>query len=245
MSDNMQLMTKEVSYAVAGGETVRLTGSMVKSYLTRGNGKVTDQELVLFMNLCKYQQLNPFLNEAYLVKYSDSTPANIVVGKEAFMKRAEDHPSYDGFRAGIIIERDKKVLELEGCFSLKTDILLGGWCEVYRKDRTHPIRETVAFAEYDKNQSTWKTMPKTMIRKVAIVQALREAFPNKLGDLYVEDEYIEMTPQQEVDVNANQEEFIVEEQSEAAPIQQQQEPNGQQMQINEPVHNVTNKRVPF
>lgn len=209
MADNTQLMVKEVSY-LAAGEEVRLSGAMVKNYLTRGDGKVTDQELVMFMNLCKYQQLNPFLNEAYLVKYGDTQPANIVVGKEAFMKRAEDHPSYDGMRAGVILERKGEVLEVEGCFSLKDDILLGGWCEVYRKDRTHPIRQTVSYAEYDKNQSTWKSMPKTMIRKVAIVQALREAFPTKLGDMYTDDEYIPVTPQQEVQLNANQDELIIE-----------------------------------
>lgn len=209
MAENTQLITKEVSY-LAAGEEVRLSGGMVKSYLTRGNGKVTDQEIVMFMNLCKYQQLNPFLNEAYIVKYGDTQPANIVVGKEAFMKRAEDHPSYDGLRAGIIVERKGEVVELEGCFSLKDDVLLGGWCEVYRKDRTYPVRQTVSYAEYDKNQSTWKSMPKTMIRKVALVQALREAFPSKLGDMYVEDEYVEMTPQQQVQVNANQDKLVIE-----------------------------------
>ena len=43
-------------------------------------------------------------------------------------------------------------------------------------------------AEYGKNQSTWKSIPCTMIRKVALVHALREAFPNDLGSLYIEDE---------------------------------------------------------
>src|SRR5699024_10510741 len=94
------LMTSQFEIKVKG-EAVKLTGNTVKNYLVSGNGNVTDQELVMFMNLCKYQKLNPFLNEAYLVKFG-SQPAQIIVSKEAFMKRAESHPSYEGFEAGII-----------------------------------------------------------------------------------------------------------------------------------------------
>lgn len=93
------LMTTPTSFEV-NGETVKLTGNTVKQYLVRGNGDVSDQELVMFINLCKYQKLNPFLNEAYLVKFG-SQPAQIIVSKEAFMKRAENHPQYKGFEAGI------------------------------------------------------------------------------------------------------------------------------------------------
>lgn len=42
--------------------------------------------------------------------------------------------------------------------------------------------------EFSKNQSTWKTMPATMIRKTAIVNALRETFPDTLGGMYTEDD---------------------------------------------------------
>jgi hypothetical protein len=38
--------------------------------------------------------------------------------------------------------------------------------------------------EYDTGKSSWAKMPATMIRKVALVQSLREAFPSDLGGLY-------------------------------------------------------------
>lgn len=171
----------------ANGEELTLTPSTVKNYLTRGNGSITAQEAVLFMNLCKFQKLNPFLNEAYLVKFGDK-PAQQITGKDAFMKRAESHDQFEGYRAGLIIARDKEVMEVEGSFTVSGDVLLGGWCEVYRRDRKFPIVAKVGFDEYNKGQSTWKEMPKTMIRKVAIVQALREAFPANLGGMYVEEE---------------------------------------------------------
>ena len=67
----------------ANGKEIELSKDTVKQYLVSGNGKVSDQEVVMFMELCKYQELNPFLKEAYLIKYSDRAPASIVVGKEA------------------------------------------------------------------------------------------------------------------------------------------------------------------
>lgn len=203
----------QVTYQ-AGGEEITLNPTTIRSYLTRGNAEITGQEAILFMNMCKYQQLNPFLNEAYLVKFNGQ-PAQLITGKEAFTKRAEEHEHYDGYRAGLIINRNDEILEIEGSFTIKNDVLLGGWCEVYRKDRTHPIVAKVGFDEYNKGQSTWKTMPKTMIRKVAIVQAHREAFPKKLGAMYIEEEVnYEVIPDIETEekkTNANSKPFVVNE----------------------------------
>lgn len=173
---------------MVNGEEVKLSFATVKNYLVRGNVAVSDQEVVMFINWCKFEKLNPWLNEAYLVKYDSAKPAQNVTGKVAFMKRAEEHPMYDGYKAGLIIGRDGEVVEEEGSFSLKGDVVLGAWAEVYRKDRAHPIRERVSMEEYNLGQSTWKSKPKTMIRKVALVHALREAFPLQLADMYVDEE---------------------------------------------------------
>lgn len=183
---NTGLMNTEVKFEVAEQE-VKLTGNIVKSYLTRGDKQLSDQEVVMFMNLCKYRKLNPFVNEAYVVKFGDK-PAQFIVGKEAFMKRAEDNPNYDGHRAGIIVDRAGEIIELEGTFKLQKDTLLGAWAEVYVKNKKFPIKATVSLQEYSKGQSTWKSMPCTMIRKVALVQALREAFPSDLGAMYTSEE---------------------------------------------------------
>lgn len=194
------------------GEEVKLTGKMVKSFLTSGNGDVSDQELVMFINLCKYQKLNPFLKEAYLVKFG-SKDAQIIVSKEAFMKRAEAHPQYAGFEAGIIVERESALVEIEGAIKLEKDMIVGGWAKVFRKDRERPVSVKIAFQEFSKGQSTWNSMPLTMIRKTAIVNAMREAFPDNLGAMYTEEEAGQNQPRQvdpiddvqkEIEDNANQ-----------------------------------------
>ena len=91
MTNQNAVMASPISFEVNGSE-VKLSGNTVRQYLVRGNGNVSDQEVVMFMNLCKFQKLNPFLNEAYLIKFG-SQPSQIIVSKEAFMKRAEANPN--------------------------------------------------------------------------------------------------------------------------------------------------------
>ena len=85
---NMQLSKAEqnalsVSYEVMGTR-VDLDLDFVKRYLVRGAAdKVSDQELVFFMNLCKMQKLNPLVgHEVYCIKYGND-PAQVAVGKGA------------------------------------------------------------------------------------------------------------------------------------------------------------------
>ena len=168
------------------GEEVTLSEKIVTDFLTRGSN-VPRADIVQFIAICKYNRLNPFLNEAYLVKYGDK-PAQMIVSKEALMKRAESCPSFNGLEAGLILKRGSEIVEEEGAFQLPGDQLLGGWARVYRKDREYPSTARVSLTEYDRKQSTWNIMRATMIRKTAVVQALREAFPTQLGAMYTAEE---------------------------------------------------------
>lgn len=187
-SDALTIFGKGKTVYQVAGNNVALSFDIVRNYLTKGNGQVSNQDIVQFISICKFNQLNPFLNEAYLVKFGQQ-PAQMIVSKEAFFKRADANEKYDGFRAGIIIMRDDKIIEVEGCFyNEKTDMLVGGWCEVYRKDRKYPIVAKVNLSEYDKKQSIWTEKKSTMITKIAKVQALREAFPAQFGAMYTQEE---------------------------------------------------------
>ncbi len=167
-----------VKYETTMGE-VKLTAQMVKNFLVSGDkDKITTEEVVKFITLCQYQKLNPWLGEAYLIKYGTS-PATMVVGYEVFLKRAQRHEHYDGFEFGL-----SKWDEAEKV----------AWGKVYRKDYSIPIYVEVDFDEYvglKKDGSVnkmWKGKPKTMLKKVALSQALRLAFPEELGGLYTSDE---------------------------------------------------------
>lgn len=181
---------EDVSYKV-GGIDIHLDPDTVVNYLVSGDAStVTLQEIVLFMQLCKSQGLNPFTRDAYLVKYSSSNPAQVIVGKSALEKRASRCERYRGFKAGIIVRRpDGNIEKRNGTFRLPEEQLVGGWAQVFVEGFQNPIEATVSLNEYDTKKSVWAQKPATMIRKVAKAQALREAFPEDMAGMYEAEEF--------------------------------------------------------
>jgi len=183
-----------IKYETDTGE-VKLSYDIVKKYLVSGNPeKVTDQEVMMFINLCKYQKLNPFLREAYLIKFGNE-PATFITGKDTFTKRASKSKLCSGYEAGVIVQKESSEIEYrKGTFMMPTETLVGGWAKVYRKDWNIPLETSVSLQEYQRKTkdgrifSNWANMPATMIRKVALVQALREALPEEFQGLYTAEE---------------------------------------------------------
>ena len=89
----------------AGGEQVKLTPSIVQQYIVGDSGQITLPEFKFFTELCKVRKLNPFLKEAYCIKYGNN-PAQIVVGKDAVLKRAVLNTSFDGLESGVIVQNN-------------------------------------------------------------------------------------------------------------------------------------------
>lgn len=192
---NAKNQNNEIVKYKCGDDEVILSHSIIRNYLVNGNGNVTDQEVAMFLNLCRYQHLNPFLREAYLIKFGNQ-PATIVTGKDAITKRAMRNPKFAGQQAGVVVlhQESKKLEYRSGSLLLQGELLAGGWAKVYVKGYEFPIEAVVAYNEYvgltkdGQINSQWSRKPATMIRKVALVQALREAFPEDLGGLYASEE---------------------------------------------------------
>lgn len=173
----------ETKYKTDSGE-ITLSPQIVRDYFASGGFAVTDTDVIMFINLCKYQQLNPFLKEAYLIKVRQE-PAMIIIGKEVFTKRASKIQNCRGWQAGItILKSDGSIERREGSLKLKNELLIGGWCKVYRSGWDVPMLSEVGLDEYGKQIASWKSMPGVMIRKVAIVTALRDTFPEDFQGLY-------------------------------------------------------------
>ena len=179
------------------GEKIKLTPSIVQKYIVgEDSGKITQPEFMMFTSLCKARGLNPFLKEAYCIKYKNN-PAQIVVGKDAVLKRAIKNPNYDGMESGVIIQNKEtsEIIERKGTFYLRdSENLVGGWAKVYRKDWQHPIYCSVGFDEVAQKKSdgnlnvNWSGKGATMVEKVAKVRALRETFVEELGGMYEAEE---------------------------------------------------------
>ena len=181
-----------VSYDVMGTR-VDLDLNFVKRYLVRGQAdRVTDQELVFFMNTCKMQKLNPLASgEVYCIKFG-SDPAQMVIGKDAYLRRAFSNPDYLYKEDGITVLRGEQIVQKEGCCLYPGEKLIGGWCKVYfmRNGKERTAYKEVSLEEYNKGQANWKTKPATMIDKVAVSQCVRDAFPKDYEGLYSEDEMV-------------------------------------------------------
>ena len=179
----------------------KLDGNTLRDFVDPQH-KATPQELQALLAIVKNRNLNPFTREVYFIKYG-SGPAQIVVSKEAIMKRAEENPNFDGFEAGIVIETENGAIErLAGTIAPKNAKLRGGWCKVYRKDRSHAIEADADFAYYTTEKNLWAKMPALMIRKVAIVSAFREAFSESVGGLYTADEMQQNVQETQAEVRA-------------------------------------------
>lgn len=188
---------RKVEYQSISGIQVELDADTVIKYCARGNGNITPQEVALFLRTCQAKRLDPMENgEVYLIKYDNTKPAQIVVGKHAYLRRADRNPEYRGKKSGIVIVRDGKVIQKDGCclYKVLNETLIGGWCRVYRRRAGAEVDEEfyreVALEEYSSGQANWKVKPATMIEKVAVSQCLRDAFPNDYEGLYSEDEML-------------------------------------------------------
>lgn len=189
-----EIKANELRY-MSGAVEVHLTPETVKKSLVRGQGNVSDQEVMMFMGLCRANKLNPFASDAYLIKYGDY-PAAPIVSINALMKRADSFESYDGFSAGVIVQNPEtgKMNKRVGSAVYDGEKLLAGWAEVYRNDRTHTYETVVDYADavtLAKNgapNAQWQKRPGMMIRKTALARALREAFPNDFGNTYSDEE---------------------------------------------------------
>lgn len=182
-----------VSYEVLGTR-VEIDMDFVKKYLVRGRAEfVSDQEVVFFMNTCQQQKLNPTVQgEVYLIKYDKGEPAQMVVGKDAYLRRAFDHPDYLFKNDGIVVQRGNDIVQKEGCCLYPGEALIGGWCRVFfiRNGKERSTFKEVSLSEYNRGMANWKSKPATMINKVAVSQCVRDAFPKDYEGLYSSDEMV-------------------------------------------------------
>jgi len=178
-------------------ETIRLTPRMVQQFLcsrTKKGHVCDERQAARFVMLCKARGLNPWEGDAYLVGYdSDDGPTfSLITAHQAFLKRAETHPEYDGMESGVMVqktgEEEAPIEELIGDYIPNGRTLVGGWAKVYFKHRKVPMYKRLAFAVFNSGYSRWKKDPAGMIVKCAESDALRSSFPNTLGGMYLDGE---------------------------------------------------------
>lgn len=145
----------------------------VKDYLLGSNTKLSDQQFKMFYGIAKAFNLNPFRREIYAIAYGQSF--NIVTGYQVYIDRAMKSGMLDGWKAETLRSEDGKIA--------------GAKIIIHRKDWKEPFEWTVDIKEFVKLKADGKpqgqraVMPEFMIKKVAIGQGFRLAFPNELSGM--------------------------------------------------------------
>lgn len=186
---------KVMEYVPHGAQDkIKLTISIVKNLIavrTKSGVTCSDNEAIKFMMMCSAKKLNPFEQDAYLIGYDGREGAtfSLITAHQAFLKRAESNPDYDGMRSGIIVEEDGVLKDIEGDFFIEgKQKVVGGWAIVYSKTKKFPMSKRIRLKRFQKSFGVWQDDPAGMIAKCAEADALRSSFPTLLGGLYLREE---------------------------------------------------------
>jgi phage recombination protein Bet len=141
----------------------------------------TKEELELFFMMAYRTRLDPLMKQLYFIKYGQGDRAKVSYVTSIDGYRIIAHRT--GLFSGIDAPKYEK--DAQGNVSHCT-------VSVYRVGSDRPFSATVKMSEYSTGQNLWKTMPETMIAKVAEAHALRKAFPQDLSGIYTTDEMDQM-----------------------------------------------------
>jgi len=154
----------------------------------------TDDEFELFMAVASQSGLNPFARQIYAIKrYDHQTKSEVMtpqVSIEGLRLTAERCAAYQGQTAPEWCGKDGEWKDIW----LDSDPPAGARVGVYREDRRDPIWGVVLYSEVCQRKKDgsptkfWKDAPANQLSKCAEAAAIRRAFPQYAGKLYIDDE---------------------------------------------------------
>lgn len=148
-------------------------------YNKKKDEEISDILLGSFLHLASSLKLDPRKKEIDLIAF-DGKHLIPYITKQGLTILANRQKSYKGFHAGIILKTEKGIEFREGTIKLDGEELLGGWCEVFAdgKDfgKVTVNGKDLKIKQWENNTYLSASI-ETMVRKVAIARALREAFP--------------------------------------------------------------------
>ena len=186
--------TKEIAPQDVFGKLQRSQVELIKRTVAKG---ASDDELRLFIQVCKGANLNPFMRQVHLVPRWDSKLGqevrSIQVGIDGFRAVAESSGAYAG-NDDPIYEGEKEVeYGSEKMGARKMTAPLKATVTVYKmlEGQRYPFTATARWDEYypgPRMGFQWHVRPYLMLGKCAEALALRKAFPKLLSGMYAQEE---------------------------------------------------------
>lgn len=146
--------------------------------------KATDQDFRMMIHLANRWQLDPLSHEIYCIKYG-SRPAQIFAGLAGLLKIGNATGLLDGLHVDITRVEEPFSVECKDGEQVRLYERSAQYvarATIYKKGCAHPFVMEAWEGEYSTGRDLWATKRQTMIRKVALCQALRAAF--SISDLY-------------------------------------------------------------
>jgi phage recombination protein Bet len=193
-----------MTYTPLGENTpITLTLQMIAHDIatpTKKGAVPSEGDCLRFMNLCRGRELNPWTGDCFMIGFdSNNGPSfELITSYQALLKRAERSPNFDGLEGGVVVQVGDTLEQREGSLVSKGETVVGGWSKAWRTDRRIAHTAIVDLKTYSTGRSRWGVDPAGMIQKVAKAAALREAFPNTVGGLYVQEEMEHVRAESEV-----------------------------------------------
>jgi hypothetical protein len=160
-----------------GDQTIELSVESALECCVPPEAKPVD--VLKYLLFCRANSLDPLMGDVTLVP-RDGRHIPVVL-KAGWMRRLMDSPLYESHEAGILVkDSDGNLVEVVGTCALPEQLVMGGWARIKLKGRP-AFFHSVQLSEYSTGMSTWKSIPRTMIRKVALVQGCREVILLYLG----------------------------------------------------------------
>ena len=206
---NMNNIIEHHDNSVQEIQPIAPTVENLRTFLKVPEGK-KDTELMLDLEIARQRGLNPFTGEMYYAQ-----DGRLAVTKSGESILAARNPKFIPPTTGLVVlTKDGELAERKGSVKLPTDKIIGAWAKV----ESLGYETAISFYEYyngayvldencdkvldakgfDKKKTrsdgkpmgttVWDSKPATMIRKVALIHALRECFPQVYSGLYDESE---------------------------------------------------------